>query len=71
MMLTQPAITCSKLTVEALEQRCKICSKLAIKTHINFEPISHFCSSVSIANFEQVNVGWAMKLTHADIIYKT
>ena len=25
---------------------------------INFEHISHLCSSVSIVNFEQVNAGW-------------
>ena len=29
--LTWSAITCSKLTIETLEQRCKICSKLTIK----------------------------------------
>ena len=28
----QPAITGSKLTIKALEQRCEICSKLTIKT---------------------------------------
>ena len=27
----QPAITCSKLRIETLEQRCEICSKLTIK----------------------------------------
>ena len=27
---TQPAITCSKLTIETLEQRCEICSKLTV-----------------------------------------
>ena len=68
MMLTQPAITCSKLTVEALEQRCEICSKLKIKPPkrrhrfggfiVNFEHFSHLCFSVSIVNFEQVNAGW-------------
>ena len=26
----QPALTCSKLTMETLEQRCEICSKLTI-----------------------------------------
>ena len=31
-LLTQPAITCSNLTIETLEQRCEICSKLTIKT---------------------------------------
>ena len=29
--LTQPAFTCSKLTMETLEQWCEICSKLTIK----------------------------------------
>ena len=29
---SQPAITCSKLTTETLEQRFEICSKLTIKT---------------------------------------
>ena len=40
---------------------CEICSKLTIKTKVfivNFEHISHLCSSVSIVNFEQVNAGW-------------
>ena len=51
--ITQPAFTCSKLTVVALEHMCEICSKLTIKTQercqwrrsdvfmINFEHISH------------------------------
>ena len=65
----QPAIKCSKLTIETLEQaRCETCSKLKIKIPkrrhwrcsgifiVSFEHISHFaCSSVSIVNFEQVN----------------
>ena len=65
---TQPAFTCSKLTIETLIQRCEICSKLTIKTpkrrwrrfgfFINFEHISHLCSSVSIVNFEHVIAGW-------------
>ena len=29
--VSQPAFTCSKLTIETLEQKCKICSKLTIK----------------------------------------
>ena len=57
----QPAITCSKLTIETLEQRCEICSKLTIKTPkrcllgffiVNFEHILELCSSFSIVNFE-------------------
>ena len=70
-VLTQPEITCSKLTIETLEQSCEICSKLTIRTpkrrhywrrfgvlNVNFEHISHLCSSVFIDNFEQVNAGW-------------
>ena len=65
----QPAMTCSKLTIETLEQRCEICSKLTIKTPkrrhwhrfgvfiVIFERISHLCSSLSIVNFEEVNAG--------------
>ena len=66
---TQPSFSCSKLTIETLEQRFEICSKLTIKTPkrrrrrfgvfiVNFEHISHLCSSVSIVNFERVNAGW-------------
>ena len=68
-MTFQSAITCSKLTIETLEQRCEIWPKLIIKTPkchwhrfgvfiVNFEHISHLYSSVSIVNFEQVNTGW-------------
>ena len=65
-MLTQSAFTYSSLTVETLEKRCEICSKLTIKTPkrrqwcrfgvfiVSFEHISHLCSSVSIVNFEHV-----------------
>ena len=46
--------------------RCKICSKLTVMAPerrqltpiFNFEHISHFLSSVYIANFQQVNAGW-------------
>ena len=53
-----------KLTIETLEQRCEICSKLTIKPpkrrhwlrfggfFVNFEHILHLGSSVSIVNFE-------------------
>ena len=62
---SQPAFTCSKLTIETLEQRCEICSKLTIKTPkrvfiVNFEHISHLYSSVSIVNFEHVIAGWVV-----------
>ena len=65
----QPAFTCSKLTIETLEQRCEICSKLTIKPPkrhqrrrfggfiVNFEHIAHLFSSVSIVNFEDVIAG--------------
>ena len=64
MELTQPAITCSKLTIETLEQSCEICSKLTIKWRrfgvfiVNFEHILHLCSIVSTVNFEHVIAGW-------------
>ena len=69
-IFSQPAITCSKLIIETLEQRCEICSKLTIKPPkrrqrrrfggfiVNFEHILHLCSSAPIANFKQVNAGW-------------
>ena len=50
---------------------CEICSKLTIKIPerrqsrrssifgVNFEHILHLFSSVSIVDFEQVNVSWA------------
>ena len=67
------AFTCSKLTIERLEQRCEICSNLTIKLQkrrqwrrfggfiVNFEHTSHLCSSVSIVNFEHVIAGWVGK----------
>ena len=75
----QRAITCSKLTIETLEQSCEVCSKLTIKppkrghwrrfcSFIDkFEHISHLCSSVSIVNFEQVNAGWEYSATNAEL----
>ena len=51
-IITQPAITCSKLTTETLEQDVKYVQKLTIKTY--FTP----CSNVFIVNFEQANAGW-------------
>ena len=66
------AVTCSKLTIETLEQSCEICSKLTIKTPkrhhwrrfgvfiVNFQHISHHCCSVSIVDFEQVIADWEL-----------
>ena len=71
---SHPAFTCSKLTIERLEQRCEIRSKLTKKPPkrrhyrcfsgfiVNFEHISHLCSSVSIVNFEHVIAGWVQLL---------
>ena len=76
---SQPAITCSKLTIET-EQRCETCSKLTIKPPkrrqwrrfggfiVNFEHISHLRSSVSMVNFEQVNGGWGVNLKFGILI---
>ena len=58
-MSSQPAMTCTKLTIEKLEQKCEICHWRRFRVFIvNFEHISHLFSSVSIVNFEQVNLGW-------------
>ena len=56
--ITQPAFTCSKLTTEALEQRCEICSKLTIKTPKRrywrrFGVLRRF--GVFIVNFEHIS----------------
>ena len=52
--------------------RCEICSKLTIKTPerpqwrrsgafiVSFGHVLTQCSSVSIVNFEHVNVGWVL-----------
>ena len=54
-MLTQPAITCSKLTIETLGHWRRFGVFI-----VNLEHISHLCSSVSLVNFEQVNAGWEL-----------
>ena len=71
-MFYKPAYTCSKSTIKTLEQRCEIRSKLKIEIpkrrqwrpfgvfNLNFEHISHFCSSVSIVNLEHVITGWVI-----------
>ena len=51
---TQPAITCSKLTIETVEQGVKYVQSSGIFI-VNFERILHL---VSFVNFEQVNAGW-------------
>ena len=45
---TQPVITCSKLTIETLEQGVKYVQS----------------SSISIVNFEPVNAGWKTPILH-------
>ena len=47
---TQLTITCSKLTIETLEQGVKYVQVENKNTRT--------CSSVSIVNIEQVNAGW-------------
>ena len=55
MQITQPAITCSKLTIKTAERCHQLRSGVFI---VNFEHIFTPCSSVFIVNFEQVNAGW-------------
>ena len=63
MLDNQLTFTCSKSTIETLEKKWEICSKLTIKTWrrsdvfvINFEHISHLFS----VDFEQANVSWVI-----------
>ena len=58
----QLAFTCSKSTIERLE-KFEICSKLKLKT-----PERRHFSSISIVNFELVNVSWEYSFSKA--IYK-
>ena len=60
---SQPAFTCSKLTIETLEQGVKMFKVKNKDTRmtpnmlkVNFEHISHL--GVSIVNFEHVIAGW-------------
>ena len=45
-----------KVNYKNTRTRCDTCSNLTIKTPVNFEHISHLFFSLSIVNFEQVNV---------------
>ena len=45
----QLAFTCSNSRIKTLEKRCEICLKLRIRTTF---------SSISVVDFEQVNVSW-------------
>ena len=59
-----------KVNNRNIRRRCEICSKLITKTPerrqwhdcgvfiVNFEHISHLFPSVSVVDFEQVNVSW-------------
>ena len=68
--LSQLTFTCSKSTRETLEKGVKYAPKLTIKTPerltevvfvINFKKLTPF-SSISVANFEQLNVSWVFFL---------
>ena len=56
--IDQPTVTCSKLTIETLEQ-----GRHSGVFIVNFE---HFtsCSSVSVVNFEHVIAGWETSFCH-------
>ena len=73
--LSSPAsIYLRKVNNRNTRKRCEICSKLTIKTPkrrqwrrfgvfiVNFEHISHLCSSVSVVNFEHVIAGWVLTM---------
>ena len=60
---TQPAFTCSKVTIEMLKQDMSHWRRSGVFI-VNVEHIYTPCSSVSIVNFEQVNAGWAVTSSH-------
>ena len=70
-VITQPAIPCSKLTIETLEQAMFNVNNKDTRT-TPMAPYTYFtpCSSVSNVNFEHVNAGWVLLyFTHlADVI---
>ena len=69
--LSQPAITCSKLTIETLEQGVKYTNGVVLVSLLLTLNIFHTFSSVSIVNFEQVNAGWdAFDSLQIALIYK-
>ena len=84
-MLTLLTFACLKSTNNTdTRKRCEICSKLKIYTLelrdcgcsgvflVNFEHILHLFLSVSIVDFEQVNVSWESGVsTIATCIYST
>ena len=57
---SQSGFTCSKVTIETLEQGVKICSKLTIKTP---ERRQWHRSVVFIVNFEHVIAGWIIYIS--------
>ena len=56
---SQPAFAHSKVTMKALEQGVKICSKLTIKTPERWQ---RHRSAVFIVNFEHVIAGWVIRI---------
>ena len=56
MLIIEPAVTCSKLIIETLEQDVKYVQYVDLI--VNFEHILHLFFKVSIVKFEQLNAGW-------------
>ena len=56
MLIIEPAVTCSKIIIETLEQDVKYVQYVDLI--VNFEHILRLFFKVSIVNFEQVNAGW-------------
>ena len=54
-IVAQPEITCSKLTIETLEQGVKYVWNM-FKTYFTL------CSSISIVKFQQVNADWRIRM---------
>ena len=68
MTASQLTFTCSKSTTEKTRKRCEICSKLTIKTPERRQCFTPF-STVSIVDFEQVNVSWLLNSQNDKVIH--
>ena len=78
MQCFQWALTCSKLTIETVEQGVKYVQSQGVK-HVGVVLVSllltlnifHTCFSVSIVNFEQVNAIGKTKQMHLFLFYNS
>ena len=64
-------LTCSKLTIETLEQGVKYANGVVVVPLLLTLNIFHTCSSVSIVTFEHVNADWDHSIATLSDIHST